>query len=112
MIVDHERDTRSWRLDWHHIPENSVMLSGALKDTIHLISNLTINEKNIEKNLQLKAPDILVAAKLVSSINEIDYEQSGDITFKNFIGQSERQVNEVIKLSKSQSENDCSYLLI
>ena len=107
MIVEHERDTRSWRLDWHHIPENSILLSKALKDTIHLIGNLTINEKNVEKNLQLKASDILVAANLVSH-----NEQPGDINFTNFIGQSERQVDEVIKLSNSQSEDDASYLSV
>lgn len=107
MIVEHERDTRSWRLDWHHIPENSILLSKALKDTIHLIGNLSINEKNVEKNLQLKASDILVAANLVSH-----YEQPGDINFTNFIGQSERQVDEVIKLSNAQSEDDGSYLLV
>ena len=53
MIVEHERDTRSWRLDWHHIPENSVILSGALKDTIRLIDKLVINEENISRNLKL-----------------------------------------------------------
>jgi adenylosuccinate lyase len=59
MIVEHERDTRSWRLDWHHIPENSILLSKALLDTIHLIDGLKINEDKIKKNLNLLNGQVL-----------------------------------------------------
>jgi adenylosuccinate lyase len=59
MIVEHERDTRSWRLDWHHIPENSILLSKALLDTIYLIDGLKINEHKIKKNLNLLNGQVL-----------------------------------------------------
>jgi adenylosuccinate lyase len=114
MIVEHERDTRSWRLDWHHIPENSVMLSGALKDTIKLIDGLVINEENISRNLKLVSgkwlSDIIVSGKSVVGHHEAQNSNEGKCDFSQFTGQSGRQVDEVVKLSKEQSTNDGTFL--
>lgn len=148
MIVEHERDTRSWRLDWHHIPENSILLSKALLDTIYIIDGLEINEDKIKKNLNLLNGEVLsdiivsrlqknagrkLAQNLInkclldaknegtafdetlSSNEEIEnFISKQELTklfdYSNHIGQSVRQIDEVINLSNTQSENDGLFL--
>ena len=150
MIVEHERDTRSWRLDWHHIPENSILLSKALLDTIYLIDGLEINEDNIKKNLNLLngqvLSDIIVSRlqensgknlaqdlvnkclldaknseiafdKCLSSNEEIKIflskqELANLFDYSNHIGQSVRQIDEVVNLSNTQSANDGLFLAL
>ena len=53
MISEHERDTRSWRLDWHSIPESSIMTARVLQACIRVVEGLDINEKRITENLDM-----------------------------------------------------------
>ncbi|MFQ5793341.1 MAG: adenylosuccinate lyase family protein [Acidobacteriota bacterium] len=53
MISEHERDTRSWRLDWHSIPESSILLARALGATIGVVEGLDIDEARIRANLDM-----------------------------------------------------------
>ncbi len=53
MVSEHERDTRSWRLDWHSIPESSIMLHKALSALIFIVEGLQINEERISANLDM-----------------------------------------------------------
>ena len=53
MICEHERDTRSWRLDWHSIPESSIMTAKALQACVWVVEGLDINEERITSNLDM-----------------------------------------------------------
>ena len=53
MIAEHERDTRSWRLDWHSIPESSIMMAKALQACTVVVEGLDINEPRISENLDM-----------------------------------------------------------
>lgn len=53
MVSEHERDTRSWRLDWHSIPESSIMLHKALSALIFICEGLEIDTKRIAENLDM-----------------------------------------------------------
>lgn len=53
MVSEHERDTRAWRLDWHAIPESSIMLHKALCALTVIIEGLEIDEKRISQNLDM-----------------------------------------------------------
>jgi len=53
MISEHERDTRSWRLDWHSIPESSMMLHKALSALVFVVEGLCIDEERITRNLDM-----------------------------------------------------------
>lgn len=53
MIAEHERDTRSWRLDWHSIPESSIMMAKALQACTFVVEGLDINEPRISENLDM-----------------------------------------------------------
>jgi adenylosuccinate lyase len=53
MVSEHERDTRAWRLDWHSIPESSIMLHKALGALVFVVEGLDVNEKRIAENLDM-----------------------------------------------------------
>ncbi|NLX44390.1 MAG: adenylosuccinate lyase family protein [Treponema sp.] len=53
MVSEHERDTRAWRLDWHSIPESSIMLHKALSALTFIVEGLEIDEKRIGQNLDM-----------------------------------------------------------
>ncbi len=53
MISEHERDTRAWRIDWHSIPESSIMLHKALSALTFIVEGLEIDEKRITQNLDM-----------------------------------------------------------
>ncbi|MDD2207674.1 MAG: adenylosuccinate lyase [Aminobacterium sp.] len=53
MISEHERDTRSWRLDWHSMPESSIMTAKMLEACNAVLAGLDINEKRISQNLDM-----------------------------------------------------------
>jgi len=40
MISEHERDTRSWRMDWHHLSETSILVAKALNAINDLLEGL------------------------------------------------------------------------
>jgi adenylosuccinate lyase len=52
MISEHERDTRSWRMDWHHISETSILVAKALDSTNALLEGLETREDRIIENLK------------------------------------------------------------
>lgn len=51
MMAEHERDTRSWRMDWHSVAESSVLAARALATLNLILEGLDINEKAIVDNL-------------------------------------------------------------
>jgi adenylosuccinate lyase len=51
MISEHERDSRSWRTDWHTLPESSIMLAKALSATKTMLTGLEVHEDRIAENL-------------------------------------------------------------
>ncbi len=53
MLSEHERDTRCWRLDWHSIPESSMMLHKGLSALVFVVEGLCINEERITENLDM-----------------------------------------------------------
>ncbi|MGE4298764.1 MAG: adenylosuccinate lyase family protein [Desulfovibrionaceae bacterium] len=53
MVAEHERDTRAWRLDWHSIPESSILLHKALSALTFVVEGLEIDEKRIAQNLDM-----------------------------------------------------------
>ena len=59
MSVTHEKDTIGWRNQWVAIPEICLYLSAQLNYTRALLKGGRINLAQVEKNLQLKAGEIV-----------------------------------------------------
>jgi len=53
MILEHERDTRSWRLDFHNISESSILIAKMLSNMNYVIKDLDVHEDKITSNLNL-----------------------------------------------------------
>lgn len=51
MVSEHERDTRSWRLDWHTLAESSVLTARALATMNDILAGLDIFVEKITENL-------------------------------------------------------------
>lgn len=62
MVVEHERDTRVWRLDWHSLPESSILLHRALNHMIAVVEGLEIDAPRIAANLDMLGGAIMSEA--------------------------------------------------
>ena len=51
MMSEHERDARSWRMDWHNIPESSLLTAKALAGMNFLLRGIQVYEDNIARNM-------------------------------------------------------------
>jgi len=90
MISEHERDTRSWRLDWHTIPENSILLAKILQASKFLLGGLKVNEKRINENLHL-LKGMLFSEALMLYLGKKIGKQTAHHLIKNTVMESMNQ---------------------
>lgn len=64
MHVEHERDAMSWRAEWIALPEICIYLSAQLKNAITVIEGITVNEKQMRRNLDLQG-GLLLSEKVM-----------------------------------------------
>lgn len=64
MHVEHERDAMSWRAEWIALPEICIYLSAQLKNAIAVIEGITVNEKQMRRNLELQS-GLLLSEKVM-----------------------------------------------
>jgi len=62
MMVEHERDTRVWRLDWHSLPESCCLLDRSLLNMAVVLEGLEVDEIGIRRNLEMTGGAILSEA--------------------------------------------------
>ncbi|SHN57679.1 class-II fumarase/aspartase family protein [Desulfovibrio litoralis] len=67
MMSEHERDARSWRLDWHGIPESSMLTAKALGAINSLLDGLQVYEDNIKANLNILGGQVFAEAVLLKA---------------------------------------------
>lgn len=65
MMSEHERDARSWRLDWHGVPESSLLAGKSLAALNSILSNLQVYEANIASNMDILGGQIFAEALLL-----------------------------------------------
>lgn len=98
MISEHERDTRSWRLDWHSIPESSILCARALSATIHVLEGLEVNEERIRRNLDV-LPGMLFSEALMFHLGKKLGKQTAHRLIRDAVmqsGGSERSLREIL----------------
>ncbi|HFF8522481.1 TPA: adenylosuccinate lyase [Providencia rettgeri] len=64
MHVEHERDAMSWRAEWIALPEICIYLSAQLKNALAVIEGVTVNEKQMRRNLDLQG-GLLLSEKVM-----------------------------------------------
>jgi 3-carboxy-cis,cis-muconate cycloisomerase len=52
MVQEHERGLGGWQAEWETLPEICLLAAGALSHTLHVVSHLEVDEKQMEKNLE------------------------------------------------------------
>ena len=62
MLIAHERDGTLWRLDWHSLPESSVLLARVLANMIAIVGDIHVDEQRIKENLELLGGALLSEA--------------------------------------------------
>lgn len=65
MMSEHERDDRSWRLDWHGVPESSMLTGKALAALNFILGGMQVYEDNIARNLDVLQGQIFAEAVLL-----------------------------------------------
>lgn len=65
MMSEHERDDRSWRLDWHGAPESSMLTGKALAALNFILGGVQVYESNIARNLDVLQGQIFAEAVLL-----------------------------------------------
>ncbi|CAK7028331.1 MAG: 3-carboxy-cis,cis-muconate cycloisomerase [Desulfovibrio sp.] len=65
MMSEHERDDRSWRLDWHGVPESSMLTGKALAALNFILGGIQVYENNIARNLDVLEGQIFAEAVLL-----------------------------------------------
>lgn len=52
MVQEHERGLGGWQAEWETLPEICLLAAGALSHTHSIVSELVIDEKQMQKNLE------------------------------------------------------------
>lgn len=65
MMSEHERDARSWRLDWHGVAESSMLTGKALGAMNFILGGVQVYEANIARNLDLLGGQVFAEAVLL-----------------------------------------------
>lgn len=62
LVHDHERDGRSWKIEWHAVPEATMAAGRAVDLLASLLENLEVDAARMRKNLELSDGYILSEA--------------------------------------------------
>lgn len=70
LKVEHERDAMSWRVEWIALPEINIYLSSQLATALTVLSNLTVKEENMQRNLELQH-GLLLSEKVMFEVGRV-----------------------------------------
>ncbi len=76
LIVEHQRDYRTLRIEWAIIPKTIDYVIVALDLTNYLLSGLSINEKQLKKNLEAAELEICSEALMFCLAEKIGKERA------------------------------------
>ncbi|WP_152656909.1 adenylosuccinate lyase [Oceanobacillus sp. CFH 90083] len=69
LIMDHERDAKSWRSEWVALPEICLYLSSQLKTTINVLKGLIVKPENMLRNLNMQG-GLLLSERIMFALSE------------------------------------------
>ncbi len=75
MVVEHDRDGRSWRMDWVSVPEVSFYTSAAVHLTRNLLDGLVVRTEKMAENLRLQK-DFLFSEALMIELGKVMGKQT------------------------------------
>ncbi|MER5890457.1 adenylosuccinate lyase family protein [Streptomyces sp. NPDC001941] len=89
MVNEHERDARSWRLEWAFVPDVSHYTLAALDTASHLIADLRVNAERARGNTEDVADQIMSERFMLDLGRRIGKQQAYEIIY-NLSQQAQR----------------------
>ncbi len=82
MVGEHERDMRSWQTEWEYIGRVCCMTDAALKESLHIFSDLIVRPEHIEENLYKLQGLMLSEAVMMSMGKRIGRQEAHEIVYE------------------------------
>jgi Adenylosuccinate lyase C-terminus/Lyase/impB/mucB/samB family len=80
-IHDFERATGPWHAEWIAIPESFVLTAGALHQAKFALGGLIVDERQMQKNLDLSRGLIVAEAVMMGLAPQIGRQQAHDVVY-------------------------------
>jgi len=82
LVHDHERDGRSWKTEWHAIPELTMSAGKALELLLQMVENLVIHEDRMQANLEATKGYILSEAVMLALAARIGKQSAHKLVYE------------------------------
>lgn len=82
MVVDFERASGPWHLEWSAVPDAFVLLTGSLHQTNYVMKGLVVNEAAMRRNLMSSRGLIVSEAVMMSLAPIIGRQTAHDVVYK------------------------------
>ena len=81
VIVDHERATGPWHLEWIALPQSFIASAGALQQAATLLTGLTVDADRMRKNLDITGGLIVAEAVMMALAEHTGRQVAHDIVY-------------------------------
>jgi len=82
LVHDHERDGRSWKLEWGAIPPACVMMGALLRLARTMVSHLEVDAEGMRRNLEATQGYILSEGVMLALARKIGKQTAHTIVYQ------------------------------
>lgn len=82
LVHDHERDGRSWKVEWSVLPENCLSIGKLLNLLSTLLSNLQVHPARMRENLEAAGDVILSEALMLALSRKIGKQSAHHLVYE------------------------------
>lgn len=82
MVGEHERDMRPWQAEWEFIGRVCCMTDAALKESLHIFTDLIVRPEHIEENLHKLRGLMLSEAIMMDMGKRIGRQEAHEIVYE------------------------------
>jgi len=82
MVLDHERATGQWHVEWYTLPNAFIISSACLSSAKHLLEGLEISPENMKENINKTNGLIVAEAVMMSLAPHIGRQIAHDIVYE------------------------------
>jgi adenylosuccinate lyase len=117
LVHDHERDGRSWKTEWHAVPEATMLAARALELLVEMASRLEVDAARMRANLEAGGGFVLSEAIMLALAPRLGRDAAHRLMYELSIRARERgqslidAVRAEPALSGAFSERDLAMLL-
>lgn len=81
MVGDHERATGPWEIEWIALPQIATLTSACLRHTAENLEGLEVDEKNMQKNLEMSKGAIVSEAVMMGLGPTLGRQKAHDVVY-------------------------------